>query len=207
MSQRTVFLLRHGATDMSETGAFVGRADPRLNHRGELQAAAWQPLASSGLVGRTVHSPLRRAAQTAAVAGFTPTETSELLREWDLGDLEGANADEFRRANPTWSLFVDGPPNGSGERPAEVVDRARDVISAFLGTEDADGVLVLVAHGQFLRVLALTLLGLPVRHASSFALGPARAAIISVRGSGAYALTGWNIAGPAQPLQALAGLT
>lgn len=191
MTAPLVLALRHGATELSASGIFVGRSDPPLSPRGEEQAAGWRSLADSDLVTRVVASPLVRAGQTARIAGFTSIETDPDLIEWDLGDLEGRHAEQWRAAHPGWSLFVEGPP-ASGERYADVAARARRVIDS---VDESSGLVVLVGHGQMLKVLATELLGLSPDVAATFALGPARAGLFLRRTAG-WRLAGWNLPAP-----------
>jgi probable phosphoglycerate mutase len=200
-------VIRHATTTPSSEGLFVGRADPSLNERGREQAMAWQPFGEYHVDVSTYHSPLVRAEQTAMLGGFSSPVPAELLIEWDLGDLEGAVADDYRSRHPDWSLFVDGPPDGSGERPEGVAARAEAAVGT-LYEPLADGqIAVFVAHGQFLKALATVVLGLSLRDAGRFALGPARAGVFTRRSTGRVALTGWNLPAPAYPAEFFEDLT
>ena len=190
LGPRHILLLRHGETDSSRAGIFVGTADPALNSAGQEAAHAWRPtFTGAPVVGW--HSPLARAADTARLAGLDSTVSAD-LREWDLGHLEGQSAEAFRTANPGWNLFEHGPPSG-GESLLDVTARAAQVVERIRTLRgDAEG-LVLVGHGQFSRVLVAEILGLGVLRGSRLAWGPARAAVLTWRSSlRDYALTGWN---------------
>jgi probable phosphoglycerate mutase len=201
-------VIRHGATTPSSEGRYVGRTDPPLNERGREQAMAWQPFGQYNLLDvQTYHSPLVRAEQTATLGGFPSPKPSELLTEWDLGDLEGAVAEDYRARHPEWSLFVDGPPGGSGERPEAVAARAMEAVRALYEELADERSAVFVAHGQFLKALAAVVLGLPLRGAGSFALGPARAGVFTRRRTGRIALTGWNLPAPVTPAEFFRDLT
>jgi broad specificity phosphatase PhoE len=187
MSPKHVIVLRHGQTAMSASAVYSSRTDVELNEVGRQVAALWAPNFRDAEVV-AYHSTLRRAVETATFAGLTSTADSE-LREWDLGDLEGRSAEAFRAANPEWNLFRDGPPGG--ENVAEAVTRA-DRVVARVADEQAP-VIALVGHGQFSKVLATRLLGLPLDAAVRFAWGPGRAAVFTWRDSlGGYTLAGWN---------------
>ncbi len=188
MTSRHLLLLRHGETESSRSGAFTGRADHPLTDSGRVQASAWAEVLPP-IVDRARTSPLRRASETATLAGFRDAVIAPSLLEWDLGVLEGRPADGFRAANPGWSVFTDGPPEGSGESVDQVESRAAEVLSTLA---DRDGVTLLVSHGQFLRALAFTTLGIPVAHAKALSLGPCRMGILTQRPSG-WSLTGWNL--------------
>jgi broad specificity phosphatase PhoE len=200
-------VIRHATTTPSSEGLFVGRTDPPLNERGREQAMAWQSFGKCHADASTYHSPLIRAEQTATLGGFASPVPAELLIEWDLGGLEGAVADDYRSRHPNWSLFVDGPPEHSGERPQGVAARAEAAVDALYEPLADDQIAVFVAHGQFLKALATVVLGLPLRHAGRFALGPARAGVFTRRSTGRLALTGWNLPAPAHPAEFFEDLT
>lgn len=190
MNARHVLLLRHGATDHSASGRYSGRVDYALSDVGRRQASRWLPTlgALTDLGVRT--SPLSRAAETAAAAGFPEAVRDESIIEWDLGDLEGLEAERFRSTHPEWNLFVDGPPDGSGESTAAVRERAATVVDTV--QKDPRQIVVLVSHGQFLRALATEFLGLPLADGRALSLGPARAGLITRRGP-RWSMTGWNV--------------
>ncbi len=193
-----MLLLRHGSTTASATGAFTGRSDAALTDEGRTQASHWRAVLA-GRATAAFTSPLSRAAQTASVAGLAATP-SDLLLEWDLGSLEGVPADVFRGAHPGWNLFTDGIPDGSGETPAAVAARAQSVWD-LLTAVDAE-MCVAVSHGQFLKALVTHAVGLPPAAAAVFSLGPGRAGLVSLRGSGRFSITGWNLS-PIGPVHGL----
>ena len=83
-----VVLVRHGETEWSRELKHTGRTDVPLTEEGERQAR----VVGEALRGRefalVLSSPLRRALDTARLAGFEP-ELREELAEWDYGDFEG----------------------------------------------------------------------------------------------------------------------
>ena len=105
--------------------------------------------------GLVLTSPLRRAAETCALAGFGAESEPDLM-EWDYGDYEGLTTAEIRQLQPGWSLWEDGVP--AGERVSDVGRRADRVLERASGSE---GDVLCVAHGHLLRVLAARWLGLP----------------------------------------------
>lgn len=205
MAPTHVLLMRHGETDASAAGLFSGLHDVPLSEKGLSQARRWARFFAGLDATRSVHcSPLQRARQTAVAAGLTHPPTLTDLREWDLGELEGTSSDGFRREHPGWSLFREGPPNGTGESPEVVVQRARRVRESI--ESGSFELCVLVSHGQFLRALTCVLLDVPLATAAALSFGPARAGLVTMRANGRYSLTGWNLAAP-DPAAALEGLT
>ena len=99
-------------------------------------------------------SPLRRAAETCALAGFDGAEWIQTSMEWDYGAYEGLTTRRDPGAAPGLVLWHDGVPEGEsladvGRRADRVVARARAV----------EGDTLCVAHGHLLRVLAARWLG------------------------------------------------
>lgn len=142
-------LLRHGATEWSESGRHTGRTDIPLTELGVRQAGgAAAMLADLRLRAPLVlSSPRRRALRTAELAGLTPARATEDLAEWDYGDYEGLTTPQIRADAPGWTVFT-GPCPG-GESAADVRRRADRVLAGLPADRDA----VLVGHGHFSRVL------------------------------------------------------
>jgi probable phosphoglycerate mutase len=101
-------------------------------------------------------SPLKRAANTARLAGFgAEAEVMPDLVEWNYGDYEGRRTADIHVERPDWYLFRDGCPNG--ESHAEVGARADRVVARLRALT---GDILLFSSGHFLRVLAARWLGL-----------------------------------------------
>lgn len=153
----SVWLVRHGATDWSETGRHTGRTDVPLNPAGEESA---RELASV-LAGRTFQlvltSPLQRARRTAMLAGFVDVEADEDLVEWDYGDYEGITTDAIRESVPGWTVWLNPCPGG--ESADDVARRLDRVVDRLRGVE---GDSLVFGHGHALRALAARWLGEPV---------------------------------------------
>ena len=164
--------------------------DAPLSDRGLEQAAKWSWLWPSLEPDSVLTSPLRRAQQTAAEAGAQSPQVVPDLSEWNLGDLEGLNAEQYRANNPDWNLFRDGPPP-PGESVGSVAKRARNFISGYLLGRRAPRV-VAFAHGQIIKVITMVLLQQEISHASSYKIGPGRAAWLTQDTHGDFKLAVWN---------------
>ena len=149
-----VVLVRHGATEWSAVGKHTGRTDLPLTEDGLAQARALAPLLGRWDFAAVLTSPLERAAATCREAGLAGT-TDPDLQEWDYGELEGLTTPEIRETDPGWTVWR-GPVPG-GEAIEEVAARADRVVDRLRA---ADGVVAVVSHGHFLRVLAARWLGL-----------------------------------------------
>ncbi|HLI84779.1 MAG TPA: histidine phosphatase family protein [Bryobacteraceae bacterium] len=151
-----LWLIRHGETEWSRSGAHTGRTDLPLTEHGRERAQALGKLLRGRPFAQVLSSPLARARETCRLAGYGDVMRIEPnLREWDYGDYEGLSTAQIREQRPDWSLWVDGVLNG--ETVEQVGERARAVIQcATSGAGDA----ALFAHGHILRILAACWLGL-----------------------------------------------
>jgi broad specificity phosphatase PhoE len=164
-----LWLVRHGETAWSISGAHTGRTDLPLTPEGERKAAALRTKLAGHDFALVLTSPLQRARRTCELAGFGERAIIEPnLSEWDYGDYEGRSTDDIHRERPGWSLFRDGVPGG--ETIEQVAVRARAVIARALA---ADGSAVLFAHGHILRILGACWLEMKPDSARSFFLGTA----------------------------------
>jgi probable phosphoglycerate mutase len=148
-------LLRHGATEWSLSGQHTGRTDIPLLEEGREQAREAGRLLRGLRFAQVLTSPLRRAADTCALAGFEGETEADLL-EWDYGAYEGLTTPQIQVDRPGWSLWIDGVVDG--ERAADVGRRADRVIER---ARHVRGDTLCVAHGHILRVLTARWLELP----------------------------------------------
>lgn len=168
-TQPDLYLVRHGATDWSESGRHTGRTDLPLNDTGRRQAADVARLLGGRRFALVLVSPLRRAQDTCAATGYLDQAvTTSDLCEWDYGDYEGLTTAEIRAHEPGWTVWTGHIPGG--ETIDEVATRADRVIERSLG---ADGDVALFAHGHILRVLTARWCELPPREGRRFPLATA----------------------------------
>ena len=121
-----VVLVRHGETEWSRELEATGRTDVPLTEEGERQARGLAEPLHGREFALVLSSPLRRAVETARLAGFEPELRDELM-EWDYGDYEGRRTAEIREEIPDWTIWRYGAANG--ESPEEVAARANRVIA------------------------------------------------------------------------------
>lgn len=148
-----LILIRHGATEWSESGQHTGLTDLPLIPVGEAAARALAPLLATYDIDHVRCSPLQRARRTAELAGLRVDEVDPDLLEWDYGCYEGVSTASVRAETGTdWTVWNDGvqPGKTPGETVEEVAARASRVLTA---TQAYDGTVALVGHGQALRIL------------------------------------------------------
>lgn len=153
-----IWLVRHGATEWSRSGRHTGRTDVPLLPEGEAEARGVGRRLGGLAFRLVVSSPLRRALDTARLAGFGDRiEVSDLLAEVDYGEYEGRTGAEIRSERPGWELFRDGAPGG--ETPVEIESRMARLLE-LIGDEGGDA--LLFGHGHCLRALAAAYLEVPI---------------------------------------------
>jgi probable phosphoglycerate mutase len=164
-----LWLIRHGETEWSRSGAHTGRTDLPLTEEGRKRAEAIGRFLKGRQFALVLTSPLCRARDTCRLAGYGEVAQLEPnLHEWDYGDYEGRTTADIRRELPDWFLWTDGVPNG--ESIAQVAQRAQAVIDRGLA---AGGDVALFAHGHILRILTACWLALPGNDGRLFALSTA----------------------------------
>ncbi|MER5750764.1 histidine phosphatase family protein [Streptomyces sp. NPDC002088] len=192
-----LFLVRHGETEWSRSGRHTGRTDVPLTERGREEARQLVPLIRSHRVGAAFVSPLQRARETAQLIGLDEARLDVDLQEWDYGGYEGVTTVEIQRTRPGWFLFTDGvapgPPERPGETPEQVGERADRVLAKVdAALANTEGVVVLVSHGHFLRVLTARRLGLPPADGALFQLGTGALSRLGTE-HGRPVIAGWNV--------------
>jgi 2,3-bisphosphoglycerate-dependent phosphoglycerate mutase len=166
-----LILLRHGQSQWNLENRFTGWVDVPLSARGEAEARA----AGETLRGRTVDvlytSVLQRAVETARLAletaGITPGRVvrDAALNERRYGDLQGMDkAEAAQRFGAEqvklWRRSYDIRPP-AGESLADTAARVLPYWKAHISPDVRAGKRVLVvAHGNSLRALAMHLDGL-----------------------------------------------
>lgn len=169
-----VVLARHGQTAWSLSGQHTGLTDLPLTAAGEAEARSLAARLQAQRFARVLCSPLQRAVQTCALAGFgTRAEIDARLVEWHYGDYEGRTSAQIHALQPGWQLFRDGCPGG--ETPAQVAQRADSLVGTLRGF---DGDTLLFSSGHFLRMLAVRWLGLPAQAGALLAIDTASLGVL-----------------------------
>jgi probable phosphoglycerate mutase len=167
-----VVVVRHGETEWSRSGRHTGTTDLELTPAGRAAAERLGSALSAWTFSLVLTSPLRRAAETARLAGFAATVEPDLV-EWAYGDYEGLTTPEIRESVPGWTVWSHVSPGG--ESGADVGARVDRVI---LQARASSGLVLVVAHGHVLRVLAARWLGLAPADGRLLALDPATVSVL-----------------------------
>lgn len=167
-----IWLIRHGETEWSKSGQHTSRTDLALTPNGERQALALKHTLNNHTFACVFSSPLRRALDTARLAGFDPILLDE-LREWDYGRYEGLTTPQIQQQSPGWTIWTGDVPGG--ETQEQVTARADQAIARLL---TCPGDTAIFAHGHILRVIASRWLGLSAGDGKLFALSTATVSIL-----------------------------
>lgn len=167
-----IWLIRHGETEWTLSGAHTSRTDLPLTLIGEQKAAALKKVLAGKQFVLALSSPMQRAINTSKLAGFDP-EIDRNLCEWDYGEYEGRTTPDIHRDAPGWSIWTTTPPGG--ESAAQVQARAETVIAR---AQSAGGDVVLFGHGHMFRVLAATWLEMEPQRGRSFALSTGSVSVL-----------------------------
>ena len=165
-----LWLIRHGETAWSLSGAHTSRTDIPLTPRGEERAAKIRDYLAHrtfSLVLAGPHAACPGNLPHRRLCGDVAQTPDDNLREWDYGIYEGRTTAEIRKEQPDWSIWDSPVPQGEpvehvAGRTQKVIDRA--IQSGRSGRP-------VCTHAHVLRILAATWLGLAPRAGSLLALG------------------------------------
>ena len=173
-----LWLMRHGETEWSLSGAHTSRTDIPLTDMGRERAVKLKEFLAHTTFDKVLVSPMKRAQETCRIAGLGDQMVVEDgLREWDYGESEGKTTKEMRvKYGPDWSVWTSELVDGE---PLEHVGvRADGVISDALKGVSDKGKVALFAHGHILRILAARWVGLPAIGGSHLGLGTGSASVL-----------------------------
>ena len=182
-----LWLIRHGETEWSLSGAHTSRSDIPLTPRGAQCAALLGHALAGTEFSQVLVSPRLRARETCRIAGLGDVaQVEENLAEWDYGKDEGRTTAEIRAERPGWSIWTQGPLDG--ETAEHVAQRARAVIERAAGI---GGRVALFSHAHFLRIFAATWLEQPAAFGSRLVLGTGSLSMLGYERE-TRVITTWN---------------
>jgi broad specificity phosphatase PhoE len=164
-----LYLVRHGATQLSAEDRFAGAVNVELSEEGKFQAGRLAERLADDRIAAVYCSPLTRTMQTAGILA-SPHELSliqrEGLREIHHGHWEGMRRADVEAQFPDeYAAWEEDPftfaPSG-GEAGVNVIARALPVIREIVVEHPGQNVLV-VSHKATLRLLISIILGFDAR--------------------------------------------
>ncbi len=130
MALTELWLVRHGETEWSLSGAHTSRTDIPLTEHGRKRAEELRDYLKGTKFEAVFVSPMQRARETCAIAGFGDVaKVDDGLKEWDYGIYEGKTTKEIQAQIPGWSVWKNEIVGGEtvehvGERADGVIARA-----------------------------------------------------------------------------------
>lgn len=164
-----IYMVRHGATQLSAEDRFAGAVDVELSDEGKFQAQRLAERLTEDAIKAVYCSPMTRTIQTATIlAGphnLSPLQ-KEGLREINHGHWEGMRRADVETQFPEeYAAWEEDPltfaPQG-GEAGVNVIARALPVIRQIVLEHRGENVLV-VSHKATLRLIISSLLGFDAR--------------------------------------------
>ncbi len=156
-----IYLVRHGQTDWNLRGIVQGQTNIPLNETGILQAQKLRDKIQNIHFDVCYASPLRRAAETAAIVVNRCCEIryEDLLKERSFGEFEGRPGKELFKQAPNIGDFRINTDYGGIEPVKDLLARAESFL-AKIRRECAgmDKVLV-VGHGSMLKAIHFAVIG------------------------------------------------
>ena len=172
-----LWLVRHGETEWSLSGAHTSRTDIPLTDRGRQRAEKLKSYLKNVQFDAVFMSPMQRARETAAIAGFGDiAKVEDGLKEWDYGVYEGKTTKEIQAEILGWLVWKDEIVGG--ETVEHVGERADGVIARALAGAPDEGKVALFAHAHILRILAARWIGLPAKDGALLALGTGSVSVL-----------------------------
>ncbi len=173
-----LWLIRHGETEWSLSGAHTSRTDIPLTDHGRKRAEELKEYLNGRKFDAVFTSPMQRARETCSIAGYgEQAVVDDGLREWDYGVYEGKTTKEIRETHPGWSVWKDEITGG--ETVDQVGTRADGVIArAFAALPGGDGSAALFAHAHILRIIAARWLELAADGGRYFGLGTGSVSVL-----------------------------
>jgi probable phosphoglycerate mutase len=174
-----LWLIRHGETAWSLSGAHTSRTDLPLTDQGRARAVKLGEYLKSTAFAKVLVSPMSRARETCEIAGLSAQAVVDQgLMEWDYGEAEGKTTPELRAMyhDPDWGVW--NRELVGGEAVEHVGERADGVIARALDGVPEHGRVALFAHAHILRILAARWIGLEAIGGQHFGLGTGSVSVL-----------------------------
>lgn len=182
----TIYLVRHGHTEVADEGIVAGFNDVHLSAQGKSSLTALSKSIEKLQFDTHYSSDLIRTKQSMELLTQAPYVCDERLKELNFGDWEGMSWNEVHKQQPeilnTWSSdWVNNhPPNG--ETFSALAARCKSWLME-QSLED-NKVILATAHGGSIRALLCTALQLPLSVAMQFDIDHASVTKLKLSSSG-----------------------
>jgi len=161
---KKLILVRHGLTDWNENGRLMGRSDVELNVRGQTQAESVAEALALRAIDAIYSSPQVRARQTAAPLAVAALKDVVVESDFDevwLSDAwKGKTVSELRGDEDLERIIEDPTYRSDAIEPIAEVQARTVAACERLRERHAGGTVVVVSHGDPLRVIVAHYLGL-----------------------------------------------
>ncbi len=160
MTKKTLYIIRHGETDLNKAGIVQGRGmNTDLNETGRKQGESFYRAYKNVPFDKIYTSALKRTHQT--VKGFIdsgiPWEQLSGLDEMAWGDYEGKAVSEetrgrFKKIMQSWKEGDLDVRFENGESPNEVQTRQKEAVKVIMSHPEESTILICM-HGRAMRLL------------------------------------------------------
>ncbi|RYE32976.1 MAG: histidine phosphatase family protein [Sphingobacteriaceae bacterium] len=175
MTKKTLYIIRHGETDLNKAGIVQGRGmDTNLNETGRNQGESFYRAYKNVPFDKIYTSVLKRTHQTVKnfIDSGIPWEQLSGLDEMAWGDYEGKAVSEetrgrFKKIMQSWK---DGDLDvrfENGESPNEVQIRQKEALKTIMSHPEENTVLICM-HGRAMRLLLCLLSNLPLTEMDNY---------------------------------------
>lgn len=168
---KTIYILRHGQTDLNKMGMVQGRGvNASLNETGRAQAKDIAAHLKDVQFDRIYTSELKRTHETVEHFG-EPKVALEGFDEISWGNQEGVKPTEasktlYQQTLDQWRAGDLNANVGGGESPLEVKKRQQQAMDQVLS--NGDQTILICMHGRAMRILVSWLLSYPLELMDGF---------------------------------------
>ena len=182
-----LYLIRHGQSEWNELKKIQGQTNTNLTKHGKDQAKMLANMLIDENIDVIYTSDLNRAKDTAKTISEKinkPLIYSEFLREIKFGIWEGLTIseveDRYKDQYLIWNKSPDELILDNAETLQILKDRVMNWINLIL-LENKEKNIAIVSHGTTLKVLMLSLLGIPLCHYKNFSISNVGLSVIECR--------------------------
>ena len=167
MTKKTIYLIRHGETDMNRKECLQGQIDSELNETGIAEAQKTAAILKRNGIefDKAYSSPLKRAMKTAEmIVPGMEINAEPLIKEMHFGHYEGM---PYNRIDETMWRFIHNPENVAPPEGVESVKSLTDRTGRFLEnilSDSFSGNILVTTHGIALRSMLWNLYDDKRRH-------------------------------------------